>query len=258
MKQPIVIIGIGNMGKSFAQAFLSLGHPVYPVLRRTDPAAVAEAVPDPALVLVAVREEGLPGVLASLPDAWRGSVALLQNELLPRDWQQHDLTDPSIAIVWFERRKNMPPTPYYDNPVYGPQADLLAEAFEALEMPVQRIETDDELLFELVRKNVYIIARNVMGLAAEGTIGEVWASHNELYRGVISELIDVQAWLAGQPLPHERLMAQLASDIEGLPDKGTRGSSAPARLRRAIAYADEAGLEVPHLREIAASRIDAG
>lgn len=253
MKDSIVIIGMGNMGKSFAQAFLSLGHPVYPVLRSTNLAAAANVVPDPALVLVAVREDDLPGVLAGLPAVWRRNVALLQNELLPRDWQQHDLLDPSIAVVWFERRKNMPPTAYYDNPVYGPQAELLAEAFEALEMPVQRVETDDELLFELVRKNLYIIARNIMGLAAGGTIGEVWASHGDLFREVAGEILDVQASLAGQPLPHERLIAQLAEDVQGLPDKGTRGSSAPARLRRAIAYADEAGLDVPRLREIAAS-----
>ena len=48
-------------------------------------------------------------------------------------------------------------------------------------------------------------------------------------------------------------MAQLDHDITQLPDKSTKGSSAPIRLRRMIAHADEAGLAVPRLREIAAT-----
>lgn len=253
MKQPVIIIGMGNMGQSFARGLLKSGYPVYPVLRETDPAEVAALVPDPALVLVAVREDGLDGVLSELPAAWRDRVGLLQNELLPSDWQTHDLPQPTVAVVWFERRKNLPPTPYYPNPVYGPHADILLDALNALEMPTKPIESMDELLFEMVRKNVYILAKNIVGLAAEGTIGEVWSEHRDLFEAAANDVIDIQEALAGQMLPRERLIAQLGHDIEELPDKSTKGSAAPERLRRAIQQADDAGLAVPALRRIQAS-----
>ena len=120
------MIGIGNLGKTFAQAFLRMGHPVYPVLRNMDPGEVPREVPEPAHVRVAVRAEHLHGILGSLPATWRDRIALVQNELLPRDWQAHDLPEPTVAVVWFERRKHLPPTPYYE-PVYGPHADILLD-----------------------------------------------------------------------------------------------------------------------------------
>ena len=36
MNQPIVIIGIGELGGIFAKAFLHAGHAVYPVTREMD------------------------------------------------------------------------------------------------------------------------------------------------------------------------------------------------------------------------------
>lgn len=85
MHQPVVIFGLGEVGDLFAQGLLKCGHPVYPILRATDPAEVAVRLPDPALVLVAVGENDLHGVLQAMPTAWRDRLGLLQNELLPRD-----------------------------------------------------------------------------------------------------------------------------------------------------------------------------
>ena len=42
--------------------------------------------------------------------------------------------------------------------------------------------------------------------------------------------------------------------FEGDPEHNCMGRSAPARLARAIRQADAAGLDVPRLREIAASQ----
>lgn len=254
MKQTIAVIGIGNLGGVFSQAFLRLGHPVVPVLRGMDIAEVADAVPNPALVLVAVGEEDLHPVLGELPGAWRDRVALLQNELMPRDWEMFDLPQPTVAVVWFEKRQTMPATPYYPNPVYGPRADLMLAALEALDMPALELHDPGELLFELVRKNLYIVSKNIMGLVAEGTVGEVWDARRDPFERVAGDVLTIHEWLAGEPLPRQRLLEQLAHDIEALPDKGLAGSSAPARLRRMLMHASAAGLDVPALREIDAAR----
>jgi len=56
MKQPIVVVDVGQMGSVLARGFLRLGHPVYPVTRTISMAATAEELPHPELVLVAVAE----------------------------------------------------------------------------------------------------------------------------------------------------------------------------------------------------------
>ena len=59
MKQPVIIIGMGEMGELFARGFLKLGYPVYPVLRGMDLVLEASRVPEPALVIVAVGEDDI-------------------------------------------------------------------------------------------------------------------------------------------------------------------------------------------------------
>ena len=59
MKQPVILIGVGEMGGVFARGLLRLGHPVYPVNRDTDLSGLARQLPDPAMVLVSVGEADL-------------------------------------------------------------------------------------------------------------------------------------------------------------------------------------------------------
>ncbi|MBD3670511.1 MAG: hypothetical protein HUJ29_07025, partial [Gammaproteobacteria bacterium] len=91
MLDPIVVIGIGEMGGVFTRGLLRLGHPVYPVKRQTDMEELARTITEPALVLVAVGENDLHPTLERIPAQWRNRLGLLQNELLPRDWQAHDI-----------------------------------------------------------------------------------------------------------------------------------------------------------------------
>nr|WP_305908843.1 hypothetical protein [Methylomarinum sp. Ch1-1]MDP4521704.1 hypothetical protein [Methylomarinum sp. Ch1-1] len=64
---------------------------------------MANQLPSPGLVLITVQENELDGVLAKLPESWRDKVGLVQNELLPRHWQRHAISDPTVAVVWFEK-----------------------------------------------------------------------------------------------------------------------------------------------------------
>ncbi|MCY0884518.1 MAG: hypothetical protein OWV35_01380, partial [Firmicutes bacterium] len=55
-----VVVGMGQLGRVFAQAFLAAGTAVIPALRRTPLDALAAAAPEPRLVLVATAEDDLP------------------------------------------------------------------------------------------------------------------------------------------------------------------------------------------------------
>jgi len=251
MSKQIVVWGMGEMGSVFARGFLKLGFSVVPVVRSSEPAAVAAELPDPEMVLVAVGEATLQQVLESIPEAWRGRIALLQNELLPSDWQKHDFNDPTVISVWFEKKKGMDSKPLISSPAFGPKAQLLVDALATLDIPAHAVATMDEMTFELVRKNVYIVTTNIAGLKTGGTVSGLWANHESFARAVASDVMDIQESLVGHELPRERLVEGMLEAFDGDPDHGCMGRSAPARLARAIAQADAAGLDVPVLRSIA-------
>jgi ketopantoate reductase len=250
MQELVVIIGMGEMGELFAQGFLRCGHPVYPVLRGMDLMAVATEIPAPALVLVAVGENDLHPVLASVPPAWRDRLGLLQNELLPRDWERHGLDDPTVIVVWFDKKKGRPFVAVLLTPVCGPKASLVTRALRAIDVPCREIPAG-ELLYELVRKNLYILTINIAGIRTGGTVGELWAKHRELAEAVAKEILDIQESLTQARLPRERLMAGMLEGFAGDLQHICTGRTAPERLQRALRHAREAGIDTPTLREIA-------
>jgi len=251
MKDPVVIIGMGEMAGVFARGFLRLGHPVYPVTRDMSLATAAAELPTPALVLVGVGEADLHPVLDDMPTLWQDRLGLLQNELLPRDWHAHDLIEPTVISVWFEKKKGMDFKVLIPSPVRGPQAQLIANALGALDIPTEVIETDEEMAYELVRKNVYILTTNIAGLEAGCTVSELWQNHEQLARDVAGDVMSIQAWLTHvDDVDREKLIQGMLVAFEGDPKHGCMGRSAPARLARALELADKAGLDVPVLKRI--------
>ncbi|HHJ18189.1 MAG TPA: hypothetical protein ENJ80_16025 [Gammaproteobacteria bacterium] len=252
MQAPIVIIGIGEMGGVFARGFLRSGYPVFPVTRGQSMTEVAEAVPEPAIVLLAVAENDLYTTLDEIPAGWRSRVALLQNELLPDDWIRHGYDNPTVISVWFEKKKGQDARVIIPSPAFGPQAGLLAQTLGSIDIPVRVLGGSDELLFELVRKNVYILTTNIAGLKVGGTVGELWSQQRELATRVAEEVILLQEKLTGQTLDHAGLIAGMVEAFDGDTGHKCMGRSAPARLQRALNLADKYQLELPTLRGIAA------
>ena len=252
MNQPIVIIGIGELGGVFAKAFLHAGYPVYPVTRDMDINSAAHIIPEPLLVLVAIAEKDFESVMRSIPAPWQNCIGLLQNELLPRDWQSYGIDEPTVISVWFEKKKGMDYNVLIPSRVYGPRAEVVADVLAGIDIACEILPTADDLLYELVRKNVFVFTINIAGLVlADGaTTDDLWNQHNELARAVADEVIIVQEWLAGKSFERHRLIDGLVEGIDGDPHHKCKGRSAPGRLERVISLADEAGLEIPRIRQI--------
>ena len=251
MENPVVIIGIGEIGGVFARGFLRCGYTVVPARRSDQLAALAQRVSSPALVLVAVAEADLHAVLETIPAAWRGSLALIQNELLPADWQRHGLEHPTVMSIWFEKKKGQDAKILLSSPAWGPGAALLVDALGAVGIPGRTLASADDLEYELLRKNVYILTTNIAGLACGGNVEELWRHHRELAESVAADVMDIQGVLSGTSLDRSRLIEGLAEGIAGDPAHQCMGRSAPARLSRALQIADEFDLPVPTLRHIA-------
>ncbi len=248
----VVVVGLGQLGRVFAGALLRAGHTVVPVNHGDHPGVVADAHPNPALVLVAVGEADLAGVLAAMPMAWRDRVALIQNELLPADWTVHGYTDPTVMSVWFEKKPGRDAKPLIPSPVAGPGTRLLIDALATVNLPAREVSSGDALLFELVVKNVYILTTNLAGLKTGGTVGELWTRHQPFARAVAADVIALQAALTGRQFDADALIAGMLEAFAGDPEHQCMGRSAPARLQRALTHADRLGLAVPTLRSLAA------
>jgi len=252
LKEPVVIVGIGEMGGVFARGFLRAGYTVHPVVRGMDMQQCATELPDPALMLLAVGERNLQPLLEQAPAAWRQRLGLLQNELLPGDWLGNDFQNPTVISVWFEKKPGQDVKVVVPSPVFGPQAKYLVDALSALDIPAWELDSAEELLFELVRKNLYILTTNIAGLRVGGDVGTLWREYKPLMRAVSAEVLAIQAHLTGADLDEEKLIEGLVEAFEGDLQHQCMGRSALVRLQRALAIADAGDIDVPTLKNIEA------
>ena len=249
-KKPIIIVGMGEMAGVFARGFLRSGYPVYPVTRQMDIQQQAKIIPEPELVLIAVAEKDIQQTLQSIPDQWRECLALLQNELLPNDWQQHQL-NPTVISVWFEKKKGQDYKVLIPSPAYGSKARVLVDSLASIDISARELNNAEELLFELVVKNIYILTTNIAGLKTGGSVSELWSDHQPLARKVATEIILLQEKLTGEKFDTAKLIEAMLVAFNGDPNHGCMGRSAPARLQRALMLAEQHHLNVPTLKEIA-------
>ena len=250
MKHPIVIIGIGELAGVFARGFLRCGYPVYPITRKMDLLKECEQIPSPELILITVQENELKAILEKSPPTWHKKISLVQNELLPRDWERHQLKNPTVTVVWFEKKPNIELTNILYSPSYGSNAPLMSNALQVLGIPAPILKNEDQLLYELVRKLPYILTVNIAGLQNNCTVGELWLNHQTLARKIALEVISIQEFLTGKKLPQEKLINGLAEGINDYPNRHCLGRSALTRLERALNHAKEADINTPKLIEI--------
>ncbi len=250
MKKPIIVIGIGEMSGVFTRGLLRAGYPLFPITRDMDIFETAKQVSDPQMVLVAVGESDLDPVLEQLPDNWKNKTTLLQNELLPDDWKKHQLVNPTVISVWFEKKKGQDFKVLVPSPIMGPQADIIKTALATLDIPTWIVKNDSEMLFELVRKNLYILTTNIAGLEVGGDVNSLWENNRELALKVIDDVLTIQNHLTGQEHDRERLVEAVVEAINGDLAHQCMGRSAPARLARALAYARKNHLQVNELERI--------
>ncbi len=250
IKNPIIVIGLGEMGRVFARAILKSGYPIYPASRETNLDKLAKEISEPAMVLVSVGESDLQACLKKIPSAWHGSIALLQNELLPRDWSAYNFTNPTIISVWFEKKKGQDSKVLISSPCFGKNASLLVKALSTLDIPANKVDSMQQMEEELLIKNIYILTTNISGLITKGNVEDLWNNYHKLALEVANEVMDIQATLVGHKLDREKLITGLKSGIDGDLQHMCMGRSAPNRLARAIEQADAAGLKVKKLREI--------
>lgn len=256
MKHPIILIGIGEIASVLARAFLRNEFPVFPVTRNMDIAEAAREMPDPLMVVVGVAEKDFPAVMETIPDAWRDCLVLIQNELLPHKWKVYGIENPTVLSVWFEKKKGMDTNPILPTPMFGPHADVIAASLEGIDVPCQVMASQEDMLLQLVQKNVFVFTINIAGLFLEAgtTTSTLWEKHRQLALNVANDVIDLQEAITGQTLSREKLIDGLVKGFDGDPHHTCKGRSAAGRLARIIELADEKDLEINFIRGLAQQR----
>ena len=249
MSKSVVVLGLGEMGSVFARGFLRSGYTVHPVVRGMDMQTVADEIDTPELVIIAVGEADLTEQLSKIPNSWKDRLVLLQNELLPSDWQRYRLS-PTVISVWFEKKKGQDSKVIIPSPVYGQHAPQVADALASIDIATKIVTDEVALLHELVLKNVYILTTNIAGLEVGGNVGELWDKHNAIANLVASDVIRLQENLTGQTLDHAALIKGMVAAFDGDREHMCMGRSAPIRLQRALLLAADKDISLATLERI--------
>ena len=250
MNKSVVIVGLGEMGSVFARGFLRAGYSVHPVVRGMEMKDVAADNRQPEMVLIAVGEADLQEQLMKVPAIWKDKLILLQNELLPRDWKVLKL-DPTVISVWFEKKKGMEAKVIIPSPVYGKHAQQVADALASIDIPARVLADEEELLCELVLKNVYILTTNIAGLEVGGNVGQLWDEHKIVAEAVALDVIRLQEALTGKALDHQVLIDGMVNAFNGDREHMCMGRSASVRLQRALMLAQQNDLTLTMLERMA-------
>lgn len=245
----VVIVGMGQLGALFAEAISARGHEVFAV-RRADAHDLTRA---PDLVLVATGEDDLAGALEAIPLAWRDRVALVQNELAPDLWRAHGVERPTIASVFFEKKKDRAPKVVLPTPIAGPHAALLVDALTHAGLAAE-VAAESAIPAVLFEKNLYILVSNLAGLACPPgtTTAQLLEAHGPLARDVFRDVVAVERARLGVSISDDDAWRALERAFRADPDHVASGRSAKARLARTLARAESRALEVPMLRALTA------
>jgi hypothetical protein len=247
--QQAVIVGMGQLGRTLGEGFLLNGVTVNPILRSTP----INTALNPKIVIVATGEDDLKPALDKIPESWKErSVVLLQNELLPPKWQNSGVIEPTIFVVWFERKAHKPITALLPSRVYGPRQDMIQAAMDALEIPCEVARDQREIFTELVIKNAYIWAMNIASLeVGKMTTGELHEKHLSLVEALVEESVAVQNRVMNESFATKDILPHVIEAMLADTSHNAGGRSAKRRLERFLAQANEIGISVPKAQSIA-------
>ncbi len=117
------------------------------------------------------------------------------------------------------------------SPSFEPYAEIISNALQAVDIPAPILENEQDLLYELVRKTVYILTVNIAGLVNNCTVGDLWNLHPLLAREIAEEVVLIQEFLTGKQLDHENLINGMVEGIKDSPHRYCLGRSTLARLQ---------------------------
>lgn len=234
-----MVVGVGELGGVFARGLLRIGHTVIPVRRGDDLERAFGEHADAEVVIVSVPEDALGGVLDVLPTSLVSRAVLVQNDLRPRTWTERGVSDPSVAVVWFEKKPGREAKTIVPTVLFGRGAATCAEALAQLSIPTELAADDAARDEAFAVKNVYIVTTNLLGLGRGGTTGELLANDELDWQAAAREVLAVEGLLFERVFDEGRVLEGVRAAMAADPGHVCAGRTARARAEKFFARARE-------------------
>lgn len=246
----LVVYGVGELGQLYGSGALRAGVRVTPVTRSVPPSEALANLSADVPVLVAVQESSLDEVLASLPEARRDAVILLQNDLFPSRYRKVGVR-PTVIVPWLLKKRGTPLTIARATPVFGRHAALVHAIHEVLGVPSAELADERALHQAMVEKYAFILGINALGLLRDRTLAG-WLQEDPLrVRALTTEAAELGAALCETTIDHAACDRVVREAFHGLSTMSARGRTAEARVRRALEQASALKLDLPELTRCA-------
>lgn len=243
----LIVVGIGQLGTLFGEAALGIGRRVTPLRRDSDVERCLDDVPAGSPVLLATGEADLEQAVQRLPEAYRGDIILVQNELFPGDWEALGIEKPTTAMVWSSKKSGQPLQLGAPTEVFGPHAVLMEQLHDALQMPCRRAESVADRDAGLVAKFVFILTINALGLQRDLPLCAWLADDRQRVLDVSDDARRLGEQRLGHAVEPEAVRRRVLAGMEALAQISARGRTAAQRLEKARNDAARFGLSLPAL-----------
>jgi hypothetical protein len=248
----LVVWGPGELGRWFGGAALRLGMRVTPITRGMNAREAMAGLDHETPILVAVGEDDLEAVLASVPDVRKGSLLLLQNELFAPTWQRHHVR-PTVLVPWLLKKRGQPELVGRATRVHGVHADLVAALHRVLGVPCVTLEEASSVHQALVEKYAFILTINARGLVHEVTLGALFELEPTRIKMLSAEATRLGAALSQASIDESASVSATIEGMRALATISARGRTAAARVKRALGHAQALGIAMPELGALAAA-----
>jgi hypothetical protein len=245
MNEPMVIVGVGEIGTRFVHAAEALRLPFRTVTRDKNRELLSR--PAGAPLLVCVREPDLPGVLAQVPSERGRDLIVVQNGFI--DELIAPFPEHTRAVLWFTAKGTFF-ADLLQSPVHGPHADLVRQLINAAGASAETITDDDVFRRYALEKAIWSC---VVGapLAVWG-VDLATARHERMgdIDAVVNEACDVVRVALGVEISRQRVLATL-DDTSAQLGWMRGGTQAVAwRNGKIVEWGEKCGVPTPANRAI--------
>jgi ketopantoate reductase len=191
----VVVIGAGRVGLALKRRSEARGtEPVVLVDRDRGDDALRGAQGDP--ILVAVRNDDLPDVIARVPTYRREDLVFIQNGAIRDQLRAHSLASATRGLLYFAvASREAEVVPGLVSPFCGPHALAMARFLSSLGLEAHAMDWGRFSYYEL-EKLLWLATHGLLCQAHRCTVGELVARHREELRALVAELCVVgrAAW----------------------------------------------------------------
>lgn len=245
MDEQIVIVGMGEVGRRLAHGADVARLAYWPVTREAGQQWLSE--PKGVPLLIAVRENDLPSVLAQVPPERGSDLIFVQNGFV--DELIAPYPDATRAVLWFTAKASF----FADllpSPVYGPRAELARKLISGSGASAEVLADQDVFRRYALEKAVWSCIVGAPLAVWETTLDAARHERMADIKAIIAEACEVVRVALGTEIAPQRVMATLDDTAARLGWMRGGTKSVAWRNGKLVEWGERCGIPTPANRAI--------